>query len=98
MPNLPDDLPPCAGCGICCHLVVELAPGDRVPEELVVQHDGVSCMEQRGDGACVALDPASRLCTIYEIRPKACRDFERGSALCRKVVARARERVGRVPI
>jgi len=45
-------------------------------------------MDQRGDGACVALDPVSRLCTIYERRPKTCRDFMRGESLCRKAVAR----------
>jgi hypothetical protein len=88
--NDPDDLPPCAGCGICCHLVVELAPGiDHVPEEFVVEHDGVRCMDQRGNGACVALDPATRLCTIYDHRPKTCRDFQRGEPLCRSVVAKA---------
>jgi Fe-S-cluster containining protein len=86
----PDGLPACAGCGICCHLVVELAPGDdNVPEEFVVEHDGVRCMEQRGNGACVALDAVTRLCTIYDRRPKACRDFQRGETLCRKAVARA---------
>jgi len=84
------DLPPCAGCGSCCHLVVELAwDADHVPEEYVVEHDGVRCMDQRGDGACVALDPISRLCTIYEIRPKVCRDFNRGGALCQKAVSKA---------
>jgi Fe-S-cluster containining protein len=89
MLNAPDDLPPCAGCGSCCHLVVELAPGvDDVPGEFVVEHDGLRCMDQRGDGACVALDPVSRLCTIYERRPKTCRDFMRGESLCRKAVAR----------
>ncbi len=65
-------------------------PGiDIVPDEFVVEHDGVRCMEQRGNGACVALDPVTRLCTIYDRRPKACRDFKRAEALCIKVVARA---------
>jgi uncharacterized protein len=87
-----DGLPACAGCGICCHLVVELVPGiDDVPEEFVVEHEGVRCMEQRGNGACVALDTVTRLCTIYERRPKACRDFQRAGTLCRQVVARALE-------
>ena len=32
-------IPACAGCGQCCHLVVELAPLlDDVPEEFVVEH------------------------------------------------------------
>ena len=89
--NLPDDIPACAGCGRCCHLVVELVAGvDHVPEELVVEHDGARCMDQRGDGACVALDPLTRLCTIYEDRPRTCREFNRGERLCREIlVARA---------
>jgi Fe-S-cluster containining protein len=81
------DIPPCAGCGKCCHLLVELVPGvDDVPEELVVEHSGVRCMDQQGDGACVALDPETLLCTIYERRPQVCRDFARGSGLCRKIL------------
>lgn len=43
-------------------------------------------MDQRGDGACVALDPATRLCTIYEIRPLTCREFARGDTLCRRIL------------
>jgi Fe-S-cluster containining protein len=87
MPGLPDDLPHCAGCGLCCHLVVELRPTDIVPSELVVVREGVRCMDQESDGACVALDPATRLCTIYETRPQTCRDFARGEPLCRRTVA-----------
>jgi Fe-S-cluster containining protein len=68
--------------------VVELGADDRVPEELVVEREGARCMDQRGDGACVALDPATRLCTIYDRRPRTCRDFARGGALCRQTLAR----------
>jgi Fe-S-cluster containining protein len=69
-------------------LVVELADGvDHVPEALVVEHDGVRCMDQRGDGACVALDAVTRLCTIYEDRPRTCREFNRGGELCRRILA-----------
>jgi len=81
-----DDLPACAGCGRCCHLVVELRTDDRVPEEFVVEHSGARCMDQRGNGACVALDPVTALCTIYESRPQTCRDFARGGSLCRKIL------------
>lgn len=83
-----DSLPACAGCGSCCHLVVELMPGDDdVPEAFVVEHAGVRCMEQHGDGACVALDPITRLCTIYDQRPQVCRSLRRGDSLCRKALA-----------
>jgi uncharacterized protein len=68
--------------------VVELRPGDRVPEELVAEHAGIRCMDQRGNGACVALDPATLLCTIYADRPQTCRDFNRGETLCRQVLDR----------
>jgi Fe-S-cluster containining protein len=66
--------------------VVELRKGDRVREDFVVEHAGVRCMDQRGDGACIALDLLTRLCTIYDTRPQTCRDFARGSDLCRKIL------------
>jgi len=69
--------------------VVELRAGDLVPEEFVVQHNGVRCMEQRGDGACVALDPVTQLCTLYETRPQTCREFNRGEDLCRRILGMA---------
>jgi Fe-S-cluster containining protein len=73
--------------------VVGLIAGvDRVPESMVVEHDGQRCMEQRGDGACVALDAVTKLCTIYDRRPRVCRDFERGSELCVQVLVRAARR------
>jgi Fe-S-cluster containining protein len=83
-----NDVPACAGCGTCCRLLVELAPSDEVPESYVAVHDGVRCMDQEGDGTCVALDRATKLCTIYERRPGVCRSFDRGSALCRQVLTR----------
>ena len=87
MSILPVNVPSCAGCGVCCHLLVELLPGDdQVPEEYVVEHSGVRCMDQHGDGACVALDPETRLCTIYDQRPQTCRTFERGGELCRRIL------------
>lgn len=47
-------------------------------------------MDQRGDGACAALDPVTRLCTIYDQRPQVCRTFHRGEPLCREILARGR--------
>ena len=86
------DLPPCAGCGRCCHLVVELRAEDDVPEDLVAVREGLRCMDQHSDGACVALDPETRLCTIYEVRPTVCRLFTRGEALCRQILGRTAPR------
>ena len=63
---------------------------DVVPEELVVTHEGIRCMDQRGNGACVGLDPVTMLCTLYESRPKTCRDFNRGEALCRRILKQPR--------
>lgn len=83
-----DEIPACAGCGSCCHLVVELREGDDVPAEFIVEHGDAHCMDQHGDGACVALDPDTRLCTIYDRRPQTCRDFLRGTALCLTALAR----------
>ena len=70
--------------------MVELRAGDGVPEEFIVEHAGARCMDQRGNGACVALDPFTSLCSIYAARPQTCRDFNRGESLCRRVLASGR--------
>jgi len=75
--------------------VVELRPTDIVPDHLVADRNGVACMDQQSDGACVALDTATRLCTIYVQRPQTCRDFQRGEALCHRTVGLARQRTNR---
>lgn len=81
------DIPPCVGCARCCHLLVELkADVDFVPEKFVVEYHGMRFMDQQSNGACVALDPVTRACTIYEDRPWICRQFDRGGALCRKIL------------
>ncbi|WP_438482358.1 YkgJ family cysteine cluster protein [Oleiharenicola lentus] len=80
------DLPACAGCGRCCHLVVELREDDWVPAHFIVEHAGARCMDQHSNGACVALDPRTQLCTIYDDRPQTCRDFNRGEPLCRHIL------------
>lgn len=97
MSDAPDDLPACSDCAKCCHYVVALGPGDDVPEDFVVEHDGVRCMDQHGDGGCVALDPVTRLCTIYERRPQICRDLARGGSLCRRAVLGRRGNLAPVP-
>lgn len=65
---------------------MELRPGDHVPEAYVAEREGERFLDQRGDGACVALDPETKLCTIYDTRPQTCRDFNRGEPLCRRTL------------
>jgi uncharacterized protein len=87
VPEFSGEVPPCAGCGACCRLVVELKPGvDVIPQEFVVDRQNVRFMDQRGDGTCVALDLRTRLCTIYDQRPETCRKFEWGGSRCREVL------------
>ena len=94
MPETFENIPACAGCGTCCRLLVELAPADEVPERYVVQHEGIRCMDQEGDGTCMALDPVTKLCSIYEQRPAVCRAFSRGGSLCRQVLFRYKKLEG----
>lgn len=68
--------------------MVELREEDRIPEELTALREGLLCMDQHGNGACVALDPGTKLCRIYDIRPTVCRLFTRGEALCRGILER----------
>ena len=37
------------------------------------------------DGFCRLLDISTRLCTIYDSRPKVCRDFEVNSNRCKSI-------------
>ena len=66
--------------------MVELRDGDSVPDFLIVEREGSRCLDQHSDGACVALDPTTRLCTIYDRRPRTCREFNRGEPLCRRIL------------
>ncbi len=73
--NLPET---CKGCAACCFsLMVVLEPEDKVPEHLIEKGEsGKWEMKQREDGSCIALDRDTLLCTVYEQRPKACREFD----------------------
>lgn len=85
--DLHPDIPACVGCARCCHLLVELKTDvDFVPEKFVAEYNGLRFMDQRSDGACVALDQLTRGCTIYADRPSTCRQFGRGETLCRKIL------------
>jgi Fe-S-cluster containining protein len=83
----------CTRCGACCKgLSVELTAEDesRLSADEVLsltRFDEPTLRRrliQRPGGACIALreEEGRFLCSIYERRPGACRDFENGSRLC----------------
>jgi Fe-S-cluster containining protein len=75
----------CGDCAaVCCRLTVVLMPEDSVPAWLTDTDDrGLETMAKGRDGWCVAVDPDSRRCTIYERRPQLCRKFAMGGPYCR---------------
>lgn len=96
-PAWDDGLPSCTECGFCCFFddprYVMLFEGDleRLGERadsLTVWIAGRVFMRSEA-GHCIALrqDGARWLCSIYEQRPRLCREFERGCETCHAVVA-----------
>jgi hypothetical protein len=90
----------CQSCGACCreaYHAVDISPRDSVLKEhpeFVVVADSHRKLKRDGN-RCAALsggfDPLDRyLCTIYDERPKTCREFLLGGANCLD----ARRRVG----
>lgn len=83
------DNPLCNNCGACCRDAVEVAVDDFVPLELTEEVGGLRWMRPHAIAPwCGALDLATRRCTIYEQRPRTCREFEVGGASC--AIARSR--------
>ncbi|KKM04841.1 hypothetical protein LCGC14_1760180 [marine sediment metagenome] len=83
----------CAGCGACCiNLSIEAEGGDP-PAEMVTERQGKRVMKQREDHACVALDPKTRHCTIYEWRPDICRQFGPEDEQCLDALNRLQQKV-----
>jgi Fe-S-cluster containining protein len=76
----------CQSCGACCAgQLVPIMPMDRVPYHLL---DGGKL--RREHGRCVALvGQVGRQvsCSIYEIRPAACRTLPAGSEGCEMIRA-----------
>lgn len=84
--NFPDHDPEvtCETCqACCCRLQVMLITETGVPDSLIVKdRTGVEFMAQGEDGWCVAVDRKTMKCTIYEVRPWVCREFEVGDYEC----------------
>ena len=71
----------CQAC--CCRLEVLLISDTGVPTEYIEKDKwGGEVMARLEDGWCVALDRETFLCTIYEVRPWVCSEFEMGSYEC----------------
>ena len=88
-----DPLPPCLECGACCFSNSETSvrvTGDdheRLGEdaERFVSFVGNRAYMRFADGHCAALRVEGEgrfVCTVYPMRPQACRDLERASPHC----------------
>ena len=96
-PPSDDDLPECTACGVCCffddprYVMVFEEDEPRLgalASELTVFIAGRRYMKAV-DGHCIALrrEGMHWLCSIYEQRPRLCREFARGIPTCRENVA-----------
>ncbi len=73
-------IPECLHCGACCTLNVEVYQSDKVPEDMTEKTEDGTIWMKRPDGHCIARE-AGR-CSIYEIRPNVCKEFEAGGNRC----------------
>lgn len=82
--NLPDAEATCANCeACCCRLEVMLITETGVPDHFIATDKwGGRTMAQLEDGWCSALDRNTLTCTIYEKRPKICRELVMGEYEC----------------
>ena len=76
----------CVACGASCHLRVNLGKDDvdsvlkyakdnGITETIIEHHGNHNWLKRRSDGACVFLKYEDKLprCSIYDVRPTACR-------------------------
>jgi hypothetical protein len=83
----------CMTCGACCReaydtVDVSARAAAAIPPSLIERRDGRLQLRRAGD-RCAALD-GHYACSIYDARPRSCRDFERGGRHCLD----ARKKVG----
>jgi hypothetical protein len=83
----------CMACGACCREAYDAVDvGARaaaaIPASLIERRDGRFQLRRDGN-RCAALD-GHYACAIYDLRPRSCRDFERGGRHCLD----ARKKVG----
>lgn len=82
--NLPSEKITCSTCKAnCCQLEVMLITDTGVPEKFIAEDKwGSLTMARLDDGWCAALDRSTMMCSIYELRPWICREFEMGGYEC----------------
>jgi len=75
----------CSNCqACCCRLEVMIISDTGVPDEFIDRDQwGSETMLRLEDGWCAALDRETLMCSIYELRPWICREFEMASYECR---------------
>lgn len=86
----------CRGCGKCCFLIdpfldVEIFDDDDIPPTLIEERYGyqnvfTKWMKRRQDGSCIALNLKNMECTIYEKRPRECREFNYDHPICKRII------------
>lgn len=96
--------PPCLACGSCCfsklsdYVRIEGADHARIGERVdeLTTFIGNRCYMKMIDEHCAALviDVVQRrfVCSIYETRPKICRDLARAAPACSAEIHEKRER------
>jgi len=74
----------CTNCeAYCCRLEVLLITDTGIPDHFIeIDKWGSMTMARLDDGWCSALDRNTMSCTIYENRPKICRDLKMGGNEC----------------
>jgi len=50
-----------------------------------VYEEDFSVISKSADGFCVFLNKETRMCDIYEIRPKTCSQFSNEGSVCKKI-------------
>jgi len=105
MEALPEEGPyDCQVCGACCveagSVILVPARGDSVPSDLVSRHKtGQLEVAKHMGGRCKALEGvigACVSCSIYENRPRVCKQFEPGSPGCKEARSRASHKISQM--
>lgn len=69
----------CSGCGGCCTIFLPITKDELGKIERYVKKHNIKLKKRESvfgyDMQCAFLDPITKKCMIYEVRPFVCRDF-----------------------